>query len=756
MIASITLNNITSYNEEVTIEELKKLNFFYGNNGSGKSTIAKYLYHLYASEENQYLNIESCSQIGYEEENTQILVFDESFIQRNFIENENLNGIFSLDEQNEEIDNIIKTEQLKIKANDSFYIELDGEKSAISQSKQTNFTTLKTQIFRKRDIFKDLLKISPKHSGNSSNHLFEIKRVLNEEKEKDISLTYINTTYVELFEKEILDIKTNVKPDLYKELRILESTINQVLDTIIVGNQDIDIAALIEKLNIKKWVEEGINYTDRTGESQTCPFCQEQTVSETLIKKFESYFNETYKTKIKKIEDLKEEYKVSSNKIISNLKEIVEVYNPNQKTTVLIKEIEQFFSDNKAMIQYKIDHSNEKKVITSVLSFKKKLSDLIKSITNHNETFNSLGKKKVELIEDIWSYLAYHSKDEIEKNIEDEYNLALLFFEFDEIKKQVYGASQKSLKIIEENRSLTVDTDTAKDNINDILASSGITGFKIEKIEEDNSIPKYYLKREGLGSNSPETFKTLSEGEKNFISFLYFYQLCIGTDNEANIEKKKVVVIDDPVSSLDSQVLFLVTTLIRDLVKKKGRIGSARNDFFNESIRQVFVLTHNTYFFKEVTFPMGNKLCYDIAYFQVSKINGKTGITRLDKNNIDNDYNLLWRALTELKTNPEDQNNIVIGNIMRRILQTFLNFTRTNSNEWKIIEELPQDDPKRIIFSSLISQINDDSHESNPLDELHFQRMGQANTVDLFDVFELIFKDIGGEEHFNAMSAIVR
>src|SRR5690606_19588916 len=118
-----------------------------------------------------------------------------------------------------------------------------------------------------------------------------------------------------------------------------------------------------------------------------------------------------------------------------------------------------------------------------------------------------------------------------------------------------------------------------------------------------------------------------------------------------------------------------------------------------------------------------------------------------------NDYNLLWRALIELRTN-DNQNNIVIGNIMRRILQTFLNFTKVNSNEWRIIEELPQDDPKRIIFSSLISQINDDSHESNPLDELHFQRIGQANTGDLFDVFELIFKDIGGEEHFNAMSEI--
>ncbi|ALJ04894.1 hypothetical protein APS56_07060 [Pseudalgibacter alginicilyticus] len=753
MIVSIKLKNITSYNEEVTISGLKKLNFFYGNNGSGKSTIAKYLYHLNASEENQYLNIESCSQIGYDEENSQLLVFDENFIERNFIENENLNGIFSLDEQNEEIDKIIKTEQQKIKANDLFYQELDGKKSSISQSKQNNFTTLKAQVFRKRDVFKDLSKLSLKHSGNSNNHLAEIKTVLKEKKEKDISLTDINTRYIELFENEILEIKTNVKVELYKELRSLENTINKVLDTIIVGNQDVDVAALIEKLNIKKWVEEGINYTDKTGKNQTCPFCQEQTINEDLIKNFENYFDETYKTKIKKIEDLKQEYIVSSNKIISNLQEIVEVYNPNQRTTLLVTEIEQFFTDNIALIQYKIDNSNEKKVITSLFSFKKKLSNLIKSINTHNDTFNSLGEKKVELKEDIWSYLAYHSKDEIEKNVEDEYNLALLFFEFDEIKKQVYGASQKSLKIIEENRSLTIDTDTAKDSINDILGSSGVTGFKIEKVEEDNNIPKYYLKREGLGSVSSEIFKTLSEGEKNFISFLYFHQLCIGIDNEVNREKKKIVVIDDPVSSLDSQVLFLVTTLIRDLVKKKGRTGSARNDFFNESIRQVFVLTHNTYFFKEVTFPMGNKLCYDIAYFQVTKINGKSGITQLDKNNIDNDYNLLWRALIELRAN-DNQNNIVIGNIMRRILQTFLNFTKVNSNEWRIIEELPQDDPKRIIFSSLISQINDDSHESNPLDELHFQRIGQANTGDLFDVFELIFKDIGGEEHFNAMSAI--
>jgi len=754
MITEIKLNQITSYNEEVVITDLKKLNFFYGNNGSGKSTIAKYLYNVSDSNNTQYLNTENCSLVGYNNETSQLLVFDEKFIERNFIENENLNGIFSLDEQNEEIDNIIRAEQEKIKANDLFTQEIEDSKSSIVKNRQLNFSTLKTQIFRKRDVFKDFSKLSLKHSGNSSNHLKKIKKLLNEAKESDVSLSEITNTYQELFEKDIIEIKNNVNPLLYRDLRNLENKINKILDVIIIGNQDVDIASLIESLNIKKWVEEGIDYIDKNLEEQSCPFCQEKTINKTLIEKFESYFDETYKNKIKEIEDLKEEYKVCSNKIISNLQQIEEVYNPNQETTLTIKELNEFFLNNMSIIQDKIDNSNEKKNILSLTTFKEKLSNLLKLIKVQNETFNTLGDKKEKLIENVWSYLAFHSKEEIEKNIKDEYLLALDFFEHTKIKQLIYVESQKSQEIIEENRSSTIDTDKAKDKINNILTSSGISGFKIEKIEEDSNIPKYYIKREESNSNSSDVFKTLSEGEKNFISFLYFHQLCIGTDNETNREKKKIVVIDDPVSSLDSQVLFLVTTLIRDLAKKKGRANSLRNDFFNESILQIFVLTHNTYFFKEVTFPMGNKLCYDIAFFQVTKVNETSKITRLNKNTIDNDYNLLWRALIELKTNSENQNNIVIGNIMRRIIQTFLNFTRTNSNEWKIIEELPQEDSKRIIFSSLISQINDDSHESNPLDELHFQRISQANTNDLFDVFELIFKDIGGEEHYNSMLQI--
>ncbi|MFD2879946.1 AAA family ATPase [Paenibacillus rhizoplanae] len=50
---------------------------------------------------------------------------------------------------------------------------------------------------------------------------------------------------------------------------------------------------------------------------------------------------------------------------------------------------------------------------------------------------------------------------------------------------------------------------------------------------------------------------TLSEGEKTFITFLYFYQLLKGSNDISEIMTDKVVVIDDPISILDSSVLFL-------------------------------------------------------------------------------------------------------------------------------------------------------------------------------------------------------
>ena len=60
---------------------------------------------------------------------------------------------------------------------------------------------------------------------------------------------------------------------------------------------------------------------------------------------------------------------------------------------------------------------------------------------------------------------------------------------------------------------------------------------------------------------------TLSEGEITFITFLYFLQLAKGGVSEETVNEERILVIDDPISSLDSSVLFIVSTLIKDLIK---------------------------------------------------------------------------------------------------------------------------------------------------------------------------------------------
>jgi wobble nucleotide-excising tRNase len=116
-----------------------------------------------------------------------------------------------------------------------------------------------------------------------------------------------------------------------------------------------------------------------------------------------------------------------------------------------------------------------------------------------------------------------------------------------------------------------------------------------------------------------------------------------------------VVVIDDPVPSLDSGVLFIVTTLICDL-------------FLNEHefthIKQFFILTHNIYFYKSVSQGKRGNPLPDATYYLVKKHDNETYIEYHKKNPIKGSYELLWQ---EIK-GPQ-RNNSTIQNTMRCIFE---------------------------------------------------------------------------------------
>lgn len=92
-----------------------------------------------------------------------------------------------------------------------------------------------------------------------------------------------------------------------------------------------------------------------------------------------------------------------------------------------------------------------------------------------------------------------------------------------------------------------------------------------EIIRPDGSVervvPTPAINYEVVRTDTGKIAENLSEGEKNFIAFLYFQQLVFGRESADGDTREKIVVIDDPVSSMDSSALFIVSAQIRKMIE---------------------------------------------------------------------------------------------------------------------------------------------------------------------------------------------
>jgi wobble nucleotide-excising tRNase len=196
------------------------------------------------------------------------------------------------------------------------------------------------------------------------------------------------------------------------------------------------------------------------------------------------------------------------------------------------------------------------------------------------------------------------------------------------------------------------------------------------------------------------------------------------------ITSDRIIVIDDPISSLDSNILFIVSTLINNL---KQRV---RN---NSNFKQLILLTHNVYFHKEISFNKGNPKLADEGFWILRKINDISQIHEYAENPIKNSYELLWRELKENK------NSITAPNIMRRILENYFKFFG-NVDIYEIIDIFPEDE--KIVCYTLLSWANDGSHHIH--DDL-FVDNSQEQIEKYFTVFEKIFVNSDHHSHFVMM-----
>lgn len=735
MIKSIEMKNCATYPVEgVTIDNCQKVNFLYGSNGSGKSTISNFLHNPGAP---QYTSCE----IKWENDTpTDIVVYNRDFRTRHF--KEDIAGVFTLGEATIEV----------IKALDEKKIERD-KKQEEYVGRINNLNNNKCEEQSHKDKFRDTVwNVILKPNEIDFQEAFSGFRG-NKEKFRDEVIKRYKKSHSSSETRESLKKRSNTlfsnKPEkcntidvsvshLISELGAIEK--NLIWTKAIVGNKDIPISKLIDFLDNADWVNRGRSYIH---ENSTCPFCQQKTISEDFKQQLNSFFSGEYEKNTEYIKNLIEKYKSVSDLLVSHLSNAtsndvaVSVGNLDiQKYNVLLDALKMQFSNTLTKMLSKEKEAGKKVTFLDSTSKVTGLMDMILTancnINNHNKMVDNYDDAKKTLIDAVWEFLMDEHEALISGYINDLSN-------FEKAKSGIqHGITQCKNQldeldniIFEAGKNITSVQPTV-DEINRSLKAYGFTNFQIvPSTTKENS---YQIQRMdgALATN------TLSEGEETFISFLYFLQFAKGSIDATKVSSKKILVLDDPICSLDSTVLYIVSSMVKSLIRD---IRDSVSD-----VEQIFILTHNVFFHKEASFVDGRtKKLNDINYWIISKDNNITSIRAFGQNNpIKTSYELLWQ---ELKTNT-NASLVTTQNIMRRILENYFSILGKGIDE-KIVNSFNTTEDQ-MICHSLISWINDGSH-SIP-DDLYID--SYSDSIDRYKrIFKEIFTKMDHKAHYDMMMA---
>lgn len=728
MIKKIEIKDIATFDSKgIGIDDLKGVNVIYGSNGTGKSTIGKILAN---PEVFPQCHIEWLDGIPMD-----ILAYNKDFCDNNY--SEQIPGVFTLGEAASGI--LSKISEKKTKLEEITLLGTGYKKDII---KQEEALTSEKNSFRDaawNDLLKNHESFFPKSSIGAGT--------------KDIFLTKLDKAYEARYDsalpletlKEKAVLMFGSQPTRQELLKILSAETcfaiesNEIWQRAIVGKQDIDIAGLIMRLGSTDWVSQGVNYIEEG--SDVCPFCQQHTITPEFKEKINSFFDEGYKLDIQKLDSLISEYTALSSSLTREIDEVIRTQKFMEVSFVDIQSLESslatlkmaIISNSELMISKKKEPSR-KILLTSTTDILDSINTLIKhansAITKNNRLVDNYTKERNQLVMDIWNYFAWSYSAAIEahnKKVNGLNKATKNLIEKKEEAAKQYKAVRHELTILE--NSVTSVTPTVNE-INRLLKGYGFTNFLIQEVPENKN--HYQIVR---GNGEPAT-STLSEGEKTFITFLYYMQLVKGSHNPEGVTTNRVLVIDDPVSSLDSNVLFVVSTLLRDVFTE---IHEGKG-----SVKQAIILTHNVYFHKEIAFLDKHCKWRDcINHWILRKKDNVSSIQAYGKNSpIKSSYELMW---AELKSDALNS-CIVTQNIMRRIIENYFQVFGGISPD--VILERFSNAEDKIICRSLLSWINDGSHS---MPEDLFIEMSDDQLERSKDVFHEIFVKMGQEPHYDMM-----
>ncbi|GAA9381799.1 AAA family ATPase [Helicobacter pylori] len=767
--------------DAIEMGEFKDYNVIFGNNGCGKTSLTRAFellisknkciekYRTISTAESPSIEFE-CKDGSYKIEpnsnigapSFKVEIYNSDFLHNNVPFNSEFglkkldDGIIILEssvlgEETKEINQLknckekVEKRQKKIKDENSAETLSAKQESEIKKYDEEIEKIRKKVTSKTIRIILDEIKI---------NNICEVSK--NKFKVQEDALTNLEKDFDELDEamKKFDDLKEMELPKDYQTIKDkLESLFSFDIDKE-AGQVSEEIKEHMSKVG-REFIEKGIELQKKMPDN-ACPFCTQE-ITNNIIQVYTSYFN-------KRIEQFNQD----SLEVSGTLKKILEQWN--------IKEILQSFERFEPFM--KKDSSTNKESLKNALEqIKVLLEKLQKEVdkkwgVKNKEKFQETDKKLLENYEKFQKCVD-ETRNILKQKKGQKEKLEKLKTELKEarIKKAKYDSYDWQKSKEEAERKLSV-LNCRHERLNRLLEKinkklKGLYDQKRPDIKTINSylkalnLPKYSLDKDYrivLNSDALENSEAkiiLSDGEKTTLAFAYFLARLKLFYKKEDL-KNLVVVIDDPISSLDEQRIYNTTCLVAKINQEL-----AREKLSNEENKaQVFVLTHNHTFMARLINMIGKHA----RYLQLERHQGQLKIVCKDKANgyFDTFYLLLFKEVYEFakrETVQDDFNEAInYGNKVRILLESFLkiNFIDSFLGEDKTfkkekIKKLIEtaDGEVELNFSKLPFSENEHSIEDKDaltekflsiIKGLHLERHGSI--MDFFSPYKISLKDV--------------
>ncbi len=695
------LGIFNNYEEKEDLAAFERFNLIYGWNGSGKTTLSEFFEVLKSGHLDRFSKLKYniiaedqegvCKKYSHDVHYLKnIKVFNQEYIKNNInivagtansirmiVGEENKKLIEQIDEDKK----ILERRDVEIKKNESKISQKEKERN----EKFTNVARIISAIgggyasrnYNRPSAIEDFNKLEMKEIL-SQKEFDKNNTILNEQQKKELPLLNIG----EFTTQKLLGV-------IEKSEKILSGTVE---------------IAMVERINkdkdISKWVEDGLNLHQKS-KSKFCEFCG-QPLPERLIKQLLGHFNDEYKKIKNDIDVLLRDI----DSIISDIKNIeipdeIYLYDDMKKeywaAKKKINSSEIFLLEDIKVLRRKIEDKKQCTTKSLQLSIDVCPDQFILSI----DAFNVLIKKCNNITSNF-----NKEKNIAKKRLTNHYLSGI----YDDVKviDEAIKNTNAEIGSLKSGGPKVPGGDVAIDDIRRRFFENKNKRSNITKAcVELNEALKEFLGRgelifsprghEYLITRKGNPAKNLSEGEKTAIAFVYF---TIHLKEEGFIIEDSIVVIDDPISSLDYNSMIYAFAFLKNAIK---------------GAHQSFIFTHNIYFLQLILRWLKYERRGGKKYYMIKNPYHKGDrmaiLDELDESlvNYDNEYQYLLELLRNLKGETVDS-VYHIPNAARKVLEYFLMFMAPGGGGMHArMEKIKFDNIKK---TAIYSFFNKESHMS--------------------------------------------